>query len=62
MDLLAGALESQGVRCVEKESCPDSMFSSPLVGENSDDLYVLHFYDLSAKVPHSMYTFVRDLE
>ena len=32
------------------------MFENPLVTDN-EDLYVLHFYDLAAKKPHSMYFF-----
>ena len=40
----------------------DEFYKNPLIGEDSDDLYVLHFYDLSAKQPHTMYTFVNEGE
>jgi hypothetical protein len=34
------------------------MFENPLASEDGDQ-FVLHFYDLSAKSPHSLFHFVK---
>jgi hypothetical protein len=34
------------------------MFKNPLASEDGDQ-FVLHFYDLSAKAPHSLFHFVK---
>ena len=62
MELLVGALSAVKIKCIEQNKCPDDFYSNPLVGEDKDDSYVLHFYDLSAKQPHIMYTFVNEGE
>ena len=62
MDLLVGALNTVKIKCVGQKKCLDEFYKNPLIGEDCDDLYVLHFYDLSAKQPHTMYTFVNEGE
>ena len=52
------ALESIDIVCVELKSVPDFMYDNPLV-DTEDDNFVLHFYDLAAKSPHSLYHFRR---
>jgi len=66
MDGLVTALAAKGVVCVDSRPCSDALFANPLVErEEADgrvsaaDAYVLHFYDLAAKKPHSCYTFRR---
>lgn len=34
------------------------MFANPFDSQDNDQ-YVLHFYDLSAKVPHTLYQFTK---
>jgi hypothetical protein len=35
-------------------------YDNPLIADDKDDLYVLHFYDLPAKKPFTMYYFVKE--
>jgi hypothetical protein len=37
--------------------CLSRYYANPLVGEDADDRYVLHFYDLPAKKSFSLYIF-----
>jgi predicted nicotinamide N-methyase len=56
------ALEAVGLKCIEKLSCPDNLYSNPLVPmqDNDDigDLFILHFYNLSIKQNHTLYHYV----
>jgi hypothetical protein len=56
------ALEAVGLKCIEKLPCPDNLYDNPLVAneENDDvsDLFILHFYDMSIKKPHTLYHYV----
>ena len=54
MPYFLDALKKSGYTIVEHFACSDNMFRSPL---QDLDLCVLHFYDLSAKVPHTCYHF-----
>lgn len=52
-------MEAAGLKCVEQTQCPHSLFANPLA-EEKEDLYVLHFYDLAAKKPHSLFRFIKE--
>ena len=62
MNGLHVALEAVGLKCIEKLPCPDSLYNNPLVAtqDNDDigDLFILHFYDMSIKKPHTLYHYV----
>jgi len=53
---LASALSEAGIDCVDRTPAPPRYFANPLTGVDEDQ-FVLHFYDLSARQPHSLYTF-----
>ena len=66
MDGLVASLAAQGVACVDCKPCPDELFANPLradaglaEAEAAGDAFVLHFYDLAAKKPHTCFTFRR---
>ena len=46
---------------VSQTDCPDEYYANPFTGMSngvdSDDAYVLHFYDLAAKKKHILYKF-----
>ena len=48
--LFANSINSQNTR----------FYDNPLIADDKDDLYVLHFYDLPAKKPFTMYYFVKE--
>jgi len=56
MDGLEIALSRVGIVAVEKFAAPEEFYVNPLSGDDGD-AFVLHFYDLSAKTPHTMYHF-----
>jgi len=69
---LVQTLESQNLRCTSRIACADEMYCNPLMqptrraaaqgadkaGDVGDD-FVLHFYDLARRQPHTLYTFVK---
>jgi len=56
MQELEQALLRVNIGCVEKFSAPDEFYANPL-SDGDGDQFVLHFYDLSAKQPHTLYHF-----
>lgn len=76
MDELVNALEQKGLRCINKKSCEEEVYANPLAkhsrvgpstGEDNSsadedlgDDFVLHFYDMARKQPHSCYHFVKE--
>lgn len=56
MGELIEALATVDIVCVEHMAVPDYMYGNPLC-EVDEDYFVLHFYDLAAKQPHSLYHF-----
>jgi hypothetical protein len=56
MQQLEEALGRAGIECVEKFAAPAAFFRNPLLEADSDQ-FVLHFYDLSAGQPHTLYRF-----
>lgn len=58
MEQFVEALAAVNLTCVSQQPCPEEMFANPFDSQDNDQ-YVLHFYDLSAKVPHSLYQFVK---
>ena len=61
---LAEALKEFGLVCVEAAPCPDRYYDNPLTvaganDEDASDLCVLHFYDLAARQPHTLFHFRR---
>jgi hypothetical protein len=62
MEGLVAALATAGVACVDCKPCGDDLFANPLLsaGESDGDGFVLHFYDLAAKKPHTCFTFRRE--
>lgn len=65
MDMLYDTLVDNGFTCREFGLCPDELYSNPLHDNRSDDaknvdvddLFILHFYDLSTKKPHYLFWF-----
>lgn len=56
MAQLVERLASAGIICVEQVAVPDELYANPL--QNGDeDAFVLYFYDLAAKAPHTFYKF-----
>jgi len=72
MSDLVSSLESHNLTCAGRTACTEDMYRNPLIqptrraaaqgaekaGDAGDD-FVLHFYDLARKQPHTLYTFVK---
>ncbi|KAJ1439784.1 putative methyltransferase-domain-containing protein [Ochromonadaceae sp. CCMP2298] len=56
MQQLQEALARAGIECVERFPAPAAFYRNPLLEADSDQ-FVLHFYDLSAGQPHTLYRF-----
>jgi hypothetical protein len=67
MEQFEFALKQVNIVCIERSPVPDDMYRNLLQHTDDDDdnnniddnedLFILHFYDLSAKVPHTLYHF-----
>ena len=61
MEQFEFALKQVNIVCIERSPVPDEMYRNLLQhtddDDDSEDLFILHFYDLSAKVPHTLYHF-----
>lgn len=58
MSDLIEALTAVKIVCSEIIAVPDAFYENPL-RDVDEDYFVLHFYDLCAKQPHTLYKFTR---
>lgn len=54
-------LQAFGMELVEQKDAPEQYYTNPLAaGEESDDMFLLHFHDLASKqTAYRLYEFVR---
>jgi predicted nicotinamide N-methyase len=60
MDGLHDALIAANFECLIRTSCPADLYSNPLVNTGDNDAYdmfILHFYDMSIKKPHTLFQY-----
>lgn len=53
---LVARLAQVNLFLIESAPVPERLYANPLVGDDEDQ-FILHFYDLSAKQPHTFYRF-----